>query len=42
MAEINILLQPIKFLLTKTESIVENNFPMTAAYGFAPPEWFHG
>lgn len=36
MAEINILLQPIKFLLIKVESIVENYNPMTAVYGFVP------
>lgn len=42
MAEINILLQPIKFLLIKMESIVENDIPVTALYGFVPfTEGFH-
>lgn len=36
MAEINILLQPIKFLLIKRESIVENDIPMTALHRFVP------
>lgn len=32
MAEINILLQPVKFLLRKMESIVENNIPLRQPY----------